>query len=251
MSNNGVGLRESVVHAPISNQKPYAYRSGMGMINSAEWVVFFDDFMAWEEATEDPVGWNPIIDTGATIVDGNEHGGVIDVTSDAVDEGIALHLPLSVKLNGKKFFMEARVKIEDADDGQAIIGLADLTATTNPEDLWTTTPDFISFGNTVDGDATAVLKYDKNNGGPVTETPTSGADFEDDTWHVIAIAYNGASTLTDGSLKAYFDGIEVASADTEAQVPDDLPLAPFLGLMLEDDATDVLSCDYVRVVYER
>jgi hypothetical protein len=224
----------------------------MGMINSAEWIVLFDDFLHAEQATEDPLLWTPLIDTGATIVDGNEHGGVRDVTSDAVDEGVACYGSLGIKLNGKRFFMEARVKLEDADDNQAIIGLSDLTTTTNPEDLWTTQPDFISFGNTVDGDATPVLKYDKNNGGPVTETPTGTSfDLTDGNWHVLAIAFNGAGTLTDGSLKAYVDGVEAASALTEAQVPDDLPLAPFWGLMLEDDATDVMSIDYIRVVVER
>lgn len=246
------GLREPIVHSPQGSQKPYAYRDNMGLINSAEWVVVFDDFLKSEEATEDLVGWTSIIDTGATIVDGDEHGGVIDISSDGVDEGAVLYGNLGVKLNGKRFFMEARVKVEDADDNIVAIGLSDLTSTTNPEDLWTTQPDFIAFGNITDGDATAKLFYDKNNGGPVTETPTlAAADLADATWHTIAIAFNGATTLTDGSLKAYVDGIEVASADTEAQVPDDLPLAPFFGVRLEDEATDICSIDYVRVVVER
>jgi hypothetical protein len=223
------------------------------MMSSAEWIHFHDDFLRAEQATENLVGWTALIDIGATIVDGNEHGGVLDITSDAVDEGVALYQNLGIQLSGKKFFMEARVKLEDADDNQVIIGLADLTATTNPEDLWTTTPDFISFGNTVDGDATPVLKYDKDNGGPVTNTPTGTTfDFTDGVYHTIGLWYNGSSSAsTTGALVAYFDGVEATRAGTLAQIPDDLPLAPFFGFMLEDDATDVMSIDYFRYAIER
>mgnify|MGYP003118015378 FL=1 len=245
------GFKESITHAPVSSQKPYAYRSKMGMFNSAEWIVVFDDFLQAEQATENQVGWTPIIDSGATIVDGNEHGGVIDISSDGTDEGAVMYGNLGIKLNGKRFFMEARVKVEDSDDNIVAIGLSDLTSTTNPEDLWTTQSDFIAFGSVTDGDATPKLVHDKDNGGPVTVTPESDFDLNDGEWHVIAIAFNGASTLTDGSLKAYVDGVEAASATTEAQVPDDLPLAPFFGARLEDDASDIVSFDYVRIVAER
>lgn len=246
------GFTEPLVHSPPKTGGDYEYRAGMGLMNSAEWVVLFDDFLQAEQATENLLGWTTITDAGATAVDGNEHGGVIDVTSDGVDEGMSFYANLGVQLNGKKFFMEARVKVEDADDNIVCIGLSDLTSTTNPEDLWTTQPDFIALGTVTDGDATPKLVYDKNNGGPVTQAATGTTyDLQDDTWHVLAISFNGATTLTDGSLKAYLDGKEIISATTEAQVPDDLPLAPFFGFRLEDDATDVMSIDYIRVVVER
>jgi hypothetical protein len=247
------GFTEPLVHSPIASQKDYWYRSGMGMVNSAEWVVFFDDFSQAEEATEDQVGWTSLIDTGATIVDGDEHGGVIDISSDAADEGVALYHNKCVKLAGKKFFMEARVKVEDADDGQIVIGLSDLSTTTNPEDLYTTQSDFLAFGTHVDADATPALIYDKNNGGPVTDTPTGATfDLSDGTWHTIAIWYNGAATAdTSGALVAFVDGVEATRASTDAQIPDDLPLAPFIAAVLEDDATDIISIDYVRYAFER
>jgi hypothetical protein len=244
------GFTEPLIHSAKSQN--YKYRSGCGMFSSAEWVHLFYDFTLAEEATEDQVGWTSIIDTGATIVDGVEHGGVIDVTSDAVDEGVALYLPQSVQLAGKKFFMEARVKLEDADDNQAVIGLSDLTSTTNPEDLWTTQPDFIAFGNFTDGDATPQLRYDKNNGGPVTHTPTGTSfDLTDGAYHILAISYNGGTTPADSSLQAWVDGKLAVSATTEAQIPEDLALAPFFGLRLEDDATDVMSIDWFRFAVER
>lgn len=247
------GFSEPILHSTRSQQASYPYRSGMGMIPSAEWVVFHDDFCQAEQATENQVGWTSIIDLGATIVDGNEHGGVIDITSDAIDEGAALYHNLCVNLSGKKFFMEARVKCEDADDNQIVIGLSDLTSTTNPEDLYTTQPDFIAFGTHVDADATPALIYDKNNGGPVTDTPTGTTfDLADNTWHRLAIWYNGATTAdTSGVIECYVDGALAVRSSTDAQIPDDLPLAPFVAAVLEDDATDIISIDYVRYAFQR
>ena len=149
--------------------------------------------------------------------------------------------------------MECRVKVEDASAMTFQMGLSDLTATTNPEDIWTTTTtDYIAFG-TLDS-AEAVLTYDKNNGGTVTETniDSTAATLSDDTYATLAIAYNGASTLGDGSLSAYVNGVLVARALTEAQVPDDLPLAPFIGMLAGHATTaDIAHVDYVRFALER
>ena len=112
--------------------------------------------------------------------------------------------------------------------------------------------DFIAFGNQTDGDATPILVYDKSNGGPVTNTPSSTFDFADGTWHTIALWYNGSSSASStGALVAYVDGVEATRAGTLASIPDDLPLAPFFGLRLEDDASDVMSIDYFRYSIER
>jgi hypothetical protein len=247
------GFKEPLVHSTTSNQAPYPYRSGMGMVNSAEWIVFFDDFTGVTSSNA-PTGWTAIIDTGATAVDGAEHGGVIDISSDGADEGVGLYLPKSIQLGGKKFFMEARVKVEDADDNIVAFGLSDLVATTDPEDLYdTSNADGISFGTTTDGDATPKLVYDKNNGGPVTNTPTgTGFDLSDATWHTLGIFYNGATTADDtGFLGAYVDGNLATSAGTDAQIPDDVPLAPFVAALVEDDATDIISIDFVRFAIQR
>ena len=247
------GFTEPLVHSPRSSVKPYAYRTGMGMIPSAEWIVFHDDFTG-DVASNIPDGWDAaIIDTGCTVTSANLAGGAVLFDSDADNEGAAIYQNKNVALNGKKFFMECRVKVEDASAMTFQMGLSALTAVTNPEDIWTTTAtDYIAFG-TLDS-AEAVLTYDKNNGGTVTETnsDSTAATLSDDTYVVLAIAYNGASTLTDGCLKAYVNGVEVASAATEAQVPDDLVLAPFIGMLAGHATTaDVAHVDYVRYVLER
>ena len=248
--NNAFGITESVVHAPSAN---HPYRRGMGMFSSAEWVVFFDDFTG-DVASNIPAGWDAaIIDTGCTVTNNNGAGGSILFDSDADNEGAAIYLPKSVQLNGKKFFMEARVQMEDVSAMTFQIGLSDLTAVSNPEDIWTTTTtDYIAFGN-LDA-ATVSLTYDKNNGGTVTETNTdaTAATLSDSTWHTLGLSFNGATTLGDGCLKAYVDGKEVASALTEAQVPDDLPLAPFIGMLAGHASTaDTALVDYFRFAVQR
>jgi len=236
----------------MARDTAYPYRANMGMINSAEWVTFFDDFTG-VTASNAPDGWTAIIDTGATAVDGAEAGGVIDISSDGVDEGVGLYLPKSIHLTGKKWFMEVRVKVEDADDNIIAFGLSDLVATTNPEDLYdTSNADGISFGTTTDAEATPLLVYDKDNGGPVTDTPAGTTfDLADDTWHTLALYYNGATVDAQKALIAYVDGSEATRASTNAQVPEDVVLAPFVAALVEDDATDIISIDYVRFAIER
>lgn len=248
------GFTEPLVHSTKSNQAPYAYRAGLGMMPANEWIVFFDDFVqavgAETSTTNVPTGWTAdIIDAGCTVTNTALHGGVLLFDSDADNQGASIYLPQSVKLDGKKFFMEVRVKMEDVSAMTFQFGLTDLTATTNPEDLWTTaSADFIAFGN-LDA-ATLTLTYDKNNGGPVAQAATE--TLEDDTYAVLAISYNGASTPADNSLQAWLNGESILGATTEAQVPEDLALAPFVGMLAGHATTaDTLHLDYVRFAVER
>jgi hypothetical protein len=247
------GFKGPIVFGPEVNSKLYPYRAGKGMIPSAEWIVFFDDFTG-DVASNVPEGWDAaIIDTGCTNTNANLAGGVLLMDSDADNEGTAIYQNKHIALAGKRFFMECRVKMEDVSAMTFQMGISDLTATTNPEDIWTTTTtDYISFGN-LDTDE-AVLTYDKNNGGTVTETNSNStqATLADDTYAILAIDYNGGASPGDSSVRAYVNGIQVAAAGTEAQIPDDLPLAPFIGFLAGHATTaDVVHVDYVRYSLER
>jgi hypothetical protein len=251
---NRAGFSESVT---IARDTAYPYRSGMGMFSSAEWVTFFDDFQR-DVATNVPVGWDAaIIDTGATIASfatsaAANANGVIRITSDAASEGAGIYLPKQVYLSGKRFFMEVRVRTAAATDTTLYFGLSDLSATTDPEDLWdTSNADGIAFGVS-DGDATPQLVYDKDNGGPVTNA-ASGTTFDlaNSTWVTLAIWYNGASVDASKSLKGYVNGSEAVSAATVAQVPEDVLLAPFIGALGGNGAIGTIDVDYVRFALER
>ena len=235
---------ESIKH---SRSRSYPYREGFSMVPSAEQIVFFDDFLN-DVSSNLPSGWDAaIIDTGATITQldtDNFPGGVLDFTSDGTTEGAAIYLPKCVQLDGKKFYMEVRVYTEDADDTDVQFGLSALTATTNPEDLWTTTAtDVISFG-VLDGDATVTMLCDKDNSGAAANL--GSVDLSDATWHTLAFLVDGNATDSSMSVRGYVDGNLAITWDVEAEIPDDLVLAPFIGARTGGDAGHNVYFDYVR-----
>jgi len=241
-----MNILEPIKHARQSNGN-YSYREGFAIAPCAEQITFFDDFVH-AVGTNVPTGWAAaIIDTGATITqaaaDGFE-GGVLNIASDGTTEGAACYLDKQVQLSGQKFFMEVRFQTEDADDTDFQFGLTDLTATTNPEDLWTTaSADLIAFG-ILDGDATVTMLCDKDNSGSSAELGT--IDISDATWHTLAFVVDGNSTAGNMSVLAYVDGKLALTWSTETTIPDDVILAPFIGGRTGGDANHNVYVDYVR-----
>jgi|GEM_PF-3499679 len=190
---------------------------------------FGDDFQN-PVTSNAPLGWIAIIDTGATCVHSGAVDGGLTIASDGVSEGVAIYRPLSVQLDAKYFEMECTFSVTDADDQDFQFGLSALTATTNPEDLWTTTAtDVLSVG-VLDGSAAISLYYDKNNGGLVTNaTPISLVDATETT---VRLVFNRSTS----EVEVYVDDVFGVRANTAAQIPDDLPLAPFIGARTGGDA---------------
>jgi hypothetical protein len=247
MATNGASFTESIVHAPAGNGSGYPYRAGVGMVSSMEYMVDFDDFV-WNVATNVPATWAAaIIDTGATVatyttaIAGAQ--GVIQINDATASEGAAIYKPRTVQLTaGKKFFMEARIRTDDVTDNAVQMGLTDLTATTNPEDLWTTTANNVAAFGILDGSATVRLLADLANAG--TSVVVGTRDLAVNTWHVLAIAYDGAV------LKGYVDGQEAVS--TTVTIPVGVQLSPFVGHINGDGAgNNLVLVDYVRVAVER
>lgn len=235
-------------HSPVGVGKSYAYRGGTGMMPSAEWVVVMDDFTG-AVTTNVPIGWDAaVIDTGATVVTDTTAAygtGVLLFDSDGATEGVAIYGEKSIQLTaGKKFWMELRFQTELADDSDVQFGLTSLTATTNPEDLWTTTAtDLVAFG-VLDGDATVTMLADKSNSGSTAELGT--IDLVSAQWHTLAIFYDGAK------LHGYVDGQKALTwAQAAATIPTGVALAPFFGFRNGSAATTEGHADYVRIVLER
>jgi hypothetical protein len=251
MATNAFGINESIVHAPVSNQGPYPYRSGMGMFNSAEWNVFFDDFNQLV-TTNVPAGWAAaIIDTGGTVTQYTTAGtaigtGVLQFNDATASEGAAIYLPRSFMLRtGKQFMMEIRCRTDDVTDNALQFGLSDLTAVTNPEDLWTTTAaNVVAFG-LLDGSAIPSFLVDEGNGG--TSATAGTITMVADTWHTLGIAYKGAT------LSFYVDGQIAGSTSTAGDIPtDDVMLAPFIGHINGNGAgNNLVLVDWIRIVAER
>lgn len=235
---------------PIATGRAYPYRSNLGMMNSAEFVVFHDDFIQ-AVATNVPTGWTAaIIDTGATLVASTTAGslgatGGALIASDGTSEGVSIYLPKGVQLTaGKKFVIEARVQTAIAAETDVQIGLSDLTATTNPEDLWTTTSaNLVAFG-TLAGSATTKMLSDKTNSGTTVQTGTRV--LSNTTWHTLAVAYDGVN------LRGYVDGKEsLLWASASTTIPTGVALSPFLGARTGATAGNVTTFDYFRVMIER
>lgn len=258
---NGTGIAAPLRHGGSGGVgSPYPYRQLTGMVPSAEWAVWFEDFvlnfMVTTSITNGPVantawGWQAaIIDSGATIVHNTTAAlganGVLTFADATASEGAALYGQQVWQLtSGKKFWMETRLRTSDVTDNAVNFGLAVLTAVTNPEDLWTTAQDsFVSFG-IVDGSAFTVLSADKANAGPTSDTATTNA-LVADTWHTLAISYDGAK------MHGFVDGNRVLTFSADAKIPTGVALAPFVGhINGNGGGAAVVIVDYIRVVSER
>ncbi len=246
-------FHEPLSHSPISINEKYAYRSNSGIIPSAEFAVYFNDFFDIPATNAIP-GTTALIDTGATItaseLDDVSLHGALDFTSDGTTEGSVLYWPKGIQLGqGKKFFMETRVYTVDADDTDVQFGLSDITASTNPEDLWTTAAaNLITFG-VLDGDATVTMLCDKDDSGSAANT--GDRDLSDATWHVLAFEVSGTASKANMAVKGYVDGNLAITWDVETEIPDDIALSPFIGARNGGDASHKVHFDYVRWSIER
>jgi len=240
------GTKGPIVHGPRSTQEGYKYRTGMGMMSSAEFRVMHEDFDQIFTTNAIP-GWAAIIDTGCTNVTNTTATtgayGVMSMTSDTTSEGSALYGAKSFQLiSGKKFFMECRVNLNEVTDNAFQFGLTALTDVTNPEDLWdTSAADVLSFG-IADGAATTVMYTDTGDAGITTTTGTLSVTAA--AWTTLAIYYDGARAygFVDGNV----------SLSTTTTVPTAVALAPFVGhLNGNGSGTDTAFVDYIRIVAER
>ena len=250
------GFTGPIVHGTRSNQAGYSYRNGMGMMPSAEFDVFHDDFHSFVVATaitngpvaNTPWGWDgAIIDSGGTVTVNTTATvgacGVLTFADATASEGAAIYGTKSFQLiSGKKTFIEVRVRANDVTDNAIQFGLSDLTATTNPEDLWTTTAaNVLAFG-LLDGSATPTLLADEGNAGTAVVAGTVA--MVADTWTTLAIFYDG--------LTAYGFVNGAKSLSTAVAVPEAVALAPFFGHINGNGAGGaVVMLDYFRIVTQR
>lgn len=248
---NSLGVNESIVHAPKSQANAYWYRSGLGMFGSAEFQVFMDDFVL-PVATNVPENWSAaIIDAGGTTTTSTTANtaanGVLVLADATASEGAAFYGAKSLQLvSGKRFFMEMRFQTDDVTDNAVQFGLSALTATTNPEDLWTTTAaDVLAFG-LLDGLATPQMLADKSNSGSTAEAGTLSVVAS--TWTTLGIYYDGGT-----GLFGFVDGNQALKwSQASTTIPTGVALAPFVGHINGNGAGgNVVLVDYVRWAFER
>lgn len=256
----GSAFTSPLKHSASGLGNKYQYRNATGMVPSAEYMVFMDDFVTSfipttaitnGPAANTPWGWqSAIIDAGATVALNTTAAiganGVLTLADATASEGAAFYGQKSLQLtSGKKFWMEVRMRTDDVTDNTVQFGLSALTAVTNPEDIWTTTAtDLVAFG-ILDGAATTTMLADKSNSDSTAETGT--ISMVADTWHTLAIGYDGTY------LSGWVDGQQsLRWAQAAATIPTGVALAPFVGHINGNSAGGaVVVVDYVRIVSER
>lgn len=250
MAANALGVNESIVHAPKSQASPYWYRGGLGMFGSAEFQVFMDDFVL-PVASNIPTDWTAaIIDAGATTTTSTTAttaaNGVLVIADATASEGAAFYGAKSLQLvSGKKMFMEMRFQTDDVTDNAVQFGLSALTATTNPEDLWTTTAaDVVAFG-LLDGLATPQMLADKSNSGSTAEAGTLSVVASE--WTTLGIYFDGSA------LFGFVNGNQALKwSRASTTIPTAVALAPFVGHINGGGAGgNVVLIDYVRWAFQR
>lgn len=240
----------------------YAYRHRMGLAQCAEFDVFHDDFHSFMVSTAITNGpdantpldfWtSAIIDTGATIAANTTAtigaNGVLTFADATASEGAALYTNKTFQLiSGKRCFVEVRVRTDDVTDNAVQFGFSDQTSVTNPEDLWlTASANLVAFG-LLDGSAYPQLLSDKSNGGTTVQTQAVKA-MAVDTWHTLAIYYNGGAVL-----QGYVDGdLALTWTGAVTTIPTATAMGLFLGHINGGGAGgNVVVFDYARVVSER
>jgi hypothetical protein len=255
MALNGMGVTESIVHAKRSPAAGYVYRNDMGMVPSAEFAVFFDDFLGFNAATSyAPAGWTTILNTGATVLPvvtaALGSTGVIALTDATASEGAAIHQLTAAAVGpvqltvGKRAYFEFRVYTNDITDNTFFMGLTKGTDITLPADLYdTSTDDLIAVGIADGGSGAIKVLSDTANAGITTSTTTG--TWVASTWTVLALAWDGVS-----KVRAYKDGTEIAAVSTT--IPTGVTLSPFVSAVNGDGAGAALSyVDYVRYAIER
>jgi len=254
MATNGMGVTESIVHSPRSAAAGYVYRNTMGMVPSAEFAVFFDDFLGFNAATSyAPAGWTTILSSGGTVLPvvtaGLGNTGVISLFDATADEGAAILAASAAAVGpvqltvGKRAYMEFRVYANDVTDNIFMMGLTKATDITLPQDMYdTSTDDLLAIG-ILDGSATIRILTDTVNAG-ITNAATTGTMVAA-TWTTLAIAWDGIATA-----RAYQDGAEIASTTTT--IPTGVTLTPFVSAVNGNGAGGNLNyVDYVRYAIER
>ncbi len=252
----GAAFAEPVVFAPQPSQKKFPYRTGMGMVPSAEFLVMFDDFDGFAAATTfAPPGWTTILDTGATIAPVQTAAlgatGVINLTSDNVSEGAAIYRSYAIDTGtvqlsvGKRAFIETRVYLNDVTDHTFYFGFTSATVITDPEDLYdASAADLAALGITDAGAGALVIKTDLA-AATIVNTATTGTMVAA-TWTVLALEWDGVS-----SIKAYKDG-KIIGTVTSAVLPVAVSVTPFVAAVSGDGgAANQTYVDYVRYVIER
>lgn len=241
----------------LTNRKSNDPMGMMPVIDPTKHFVFFDDFTSFVTSAAGVTGWHKDENNaGSDPVVQDAHGGVIQFTLDNADNdnqhyawGTNTTVHEIFRLQpGKKAWLRARFKVEDADKDLPLIGLH-----VTQDDPWGTEPtDQFQFRVLRAGAAALQFACGKT---ASTEVTISLGNLEDDTWVICSAYYDGKDSISawresaDGTI-THQGGASVTSATTGDLMPD-TEMGVAFGMEAMDTGTDNMSVDYILVVTER
>lgn len=209
----------------------------MGQPDPTKFHTYFNDFDTFNTAD-----W--VITTveagagAATEALGDIDGGALVITNDDADDDSDFFQLTAETFKmevGKKAFFKTRFKVSDAIQCNFIMGLQ----------IRDTTPLGVSDGvffYKPDGDAGVDLVAEMNS----VETSSEMTSIVDDTYIVLAFAYNGSD-----EIQGFVDDVKVVSLVNAATFPGDEELTVSFGIQNGEAAAKVMTVDYIFACKER
>lgn len=218
---------------------------------------FFDDFNEFRLSASGHAGWHQDADgspTAAAIQDAN--GGVMLVkpgstATNNVHYAWANNTTVSEiwkPVAGKRFWMAARFKIEDADQNIIMLG-----AHITQDDPWATEPSDQAMFRTLAADPEALqFAIGKTNS---TEVTIALGDLADDTFIHVRAFYDGVDTVHaeryDDSFNLTHSGSVSVTSSAAGDLLPDTEMSPIFGVEAVDTGADDFSVDYLYIAQER
>lgn len=223
----------------------------------ADFVEVYDDFAKGVTTDTTVPGWG-FVGTNADVTAVADEESVIELEGSGADNDSAFIVsnPLyDLTMNsGKRFWFEARVKVEDEDADQAIVvGLIEAAGMTaeavadNGADL--IDEDFIGFYAETDGTNMGDIKAAyRQGGGTTTDVDADSHSPANDTFVKLGMKFDGKETVT-----FYVNGASVATLDVGDLTGDSLTnkVGVILGVKDCAAAQTFLAADWVRFVAEK
>lgn len=244
----------------IVNREADHVMGKLPMLDPTKYVVFHDDFTSATIAAAGITGWHlDEIDTGTnsvTLAVTDAHGGVgliapgataNDNTGYQWGTNTTVHEIFRLQA-GKKAWLRARFKTEDADKDAFMIGLhiaADDVLGTEPSDQFV-------FRSSLAAPDALVFAAGKTNS---TEVTVSLGTMADDTWVIVTAYYDGKDTVhayresADGTITNA--GSVSVTTTTSGDLLPDTEMTVGFTIECTDTGGDDLSIDYITVISER
>jgi hypothetical protein len=153
--------------------------------------------------------------------------------------------------SGKELWFECKFQVEDADQNDLFIGLAD----TDTDVVGSLPNDHIGF--VLPGDATIDITVEKDNSNTTYTINRTVADISGYTkWLIAGFHYDGGTNVytyinTNDAATVMGASTQIVAGVGTVVIPNDEVMTPTISFSTEDTGKDYMQIDYIKVVAER